>query len=51
MRLAALQFRVRDPAALATTLSAGGIAHRSQMGAVVVSAPTMGATLAFDEAR
>jgi hypothetical protein len=51
MRLAALQFRVRDPAALATALSAGGIAHRSQMGAVVVSAPTMAATFAFDEAR
>ena len=47
-RLAALQFRVRDPAALTAALSAGGIAFSSRMGSTVVTpAAAMGATLAF----
>src|SRR5262245_19086410 len=36
-RLAALQFRVRDPAALAAALSAGGIAFSSRMGSTIVA--------------
>jgi len=47
-RLAALQFRVRDLAALAVTLSAGGIASSSHMGSTIVAPEVgMGATLAF----
>jgi catechol 2,3-dioxygenase-like lactoylglutathione lyase family enzyme len=47
-RLAALQFRVRDPAALTAALSAGGIASSSRMGSTIVAAEVgMGATLAF----
>jgi hypothetical protein len=43
-----LQFRVRDPAALAAALSAGGIAFSSRMGSTVVAPEAaMGATLAF----
>jgi hypothetical protein len=52
-RLAALQFRVRDRAALATALSAGGISSSSRMGSTIVAPElSMGATLAFaSEAR
>ena len=47
-RFAALQFRVRDDAVLATTLTAGGIAFSSRMGSTVVAPEAaMGATLAF----
>jgi catechol 2,3-dioxygenase-like lactoylglutathione lyase family enzyme len=47
-RLSALQFCVRDPAALAAALSAGGIAFSSRMGSTIVAPEVaMGATLAF----
>ena len=47
-RLAALQFRVRDRAALTAALSAGGIAFSSRMGWTVVAPEVAkGATLAF----
>jgi hypothetical protein len=48
-RLAAMQFRVRDRAALAAALDAGGVAYSSRMASTVVAPETaMGATLAFD---
>jgi hypothetical protein len=47
-RLAAVEFSVRDRAALAAALDAGGIAHAAHMGSVVVAPETaMGATLVF----
>jgi catechol 2,3-dioxygenase-like lactoylglutathione lyase family enzyme len=47
-RLAAMQFRVPDRAALAAALDAGGIAYSSRMAATVVAPETaMGATLVF----
>jgi catechol 2,3-dioxygenase-like lactoylglutathione lyase family enzyme len=47
-RFAALQFRVRDRAALTAALNAGGIAFSSRMGSTVVAPEAaMGATLAF----
>ena len=47
-RLAALQFAVRDPAALTAALDAGRIASLSHMGATIVGPQNaMGATLAF----
>lgn len=47
-RLAALQFSLRDPAALVAVLDAGAVRHFSYMGQVVVGPETaMGATLAF----
>jgi catechol 2,3-dioxygenase-like lactoylglutathione lyase family enzyme len=47
-RLAALQFRVRDRAALTAALSAGGIAFSSRMGSTAVAREVAkGATLAF----
>jgi hypothetical protein len=48
-RLAALQFRVRDRAALAAALRAGGVASSSLIGSIIVAPETaMGATLVFD---
>jgi catechol 2,3-dioxygenase-like lactoylglutathione lyase family enzyme len=48
-RLAAIQFRVRDRAALAAALDGGGIAFSFRMGSTIVAPDTaMGATLAFD---
>jgi len=48
-RLAALQFRVRDRAALSTALKAGGIAARADAGKTIVGPEmALGATLAFD---
>ncbi len=48
-RLAAIQFRVRDRAALTAALNAGGIASSSRMSSTIVApATTMGATLVFD---
>ena len=48
-RLAAVQFRVRDGAALHAALKAGGVAASSRMGATIVAPETaIGATLAFD---
>jgi len=48
-RLAAVQFRVRDRAALNAALKAGGIAASSRMGATIVAPETaIGATLVFD---
>jgi len=48
-RLAAMQFVVRDRAALTAALDAGGIEFASQMGhIVVVPAGAMGATLSFE---
>src|SRR6266566_9039262 len=48
-RLAAVQFRVRDRAALNAALKAGGIAGSSRMGATIVAPETaIGATLVFD---
>jgi hypothetical protein len=48
-RLAAVQFRVRDRAALDAALKAGGIAASSRMGATIVVPETaIGATLVFD---
>jgi hypothetical protein len=48
-RLAAVQFRVRDRAALSAALKAGGIAASSRMGAMIVAPETaIGATLVFD---
>jgi hypothetical protein len=47
-RLAAMQFRVRDRAALAAALVAGGIAYSAHMASIVVAPDNaMGATLAF----
>src|SRR5215468_625912 len=47
-RIAAMQFRVRDRAALMATLDAGGIANSARMGSTIVAPETaMGATLAF----
>jgi catechol 2,3-dioxygenase-like lactoylglutathione lyase family enzyme len=47
-RLAAVQFAVRDRAALTAALDAGGIAHSTHMGSIVVPPETaMGATLVF----
>jgi hypothetical protein len=47
-RLAAMQFRVRDRAALAAALKAGGIASSAHMDAIIVAPEhAMGATLAF----
>src|SRR5262245_27165924 len=47
-RLAALQFRVRERAALAAALAAGGIASSPHMGATVIAPEhAMGATLVF----
>src|SRR6202040_963956 len=47
-RLAAVQFRVRDRAALNAALKAGGIAASSRMGATIVAPETaIGATLVF----
>jgi hypothetical protein len=47
-RFAALQFRVRDPAALAAALTAGGVNSSSRMGSTIVAPEVaMGATLAF----
>jgi catechol 2,3-dioxygenase-like lactoylglutathione lyase family enzyme len=48
-RLAALRFRVRDPAAAAVALDAGGIEFaRHERRIVVAPATAMGATLAFE---
>src|SRR5262249_38475433 len=48
-RLAALRFRVRDRAALATALKAGGIAARVDASKIIVGPEiALGATLAFD---
>jgi hypothetical protein len=48
-RLSALQFRVRDRAALTAPLTAGEIASSARMGSIVVAPETaMGATLVFD---
>jgi catechol 2,3-dioxygenase-like lactoylglutathione lyase family enzyme len=48
-RLAAMQFRVRDRAALNRVLKAGGVAVSSRMGTTIVGPETaIGATLAFD---
>jgi hypothetical protein len=48
-RLAAMQFRVRDRAALTAALAAGGITYSSRMDSTVVARETaMGATLVFD---
>jgi catechol 2,3-dioxygenase-like lactoylglutathione lyase family enzyme len=48
-RLAAIQFRVRDRAALTAALKAGGIAFATRMGSTIVAPETaMGATLVFD---
>jgi hypothetical protein len=48
-RLSALQFRVRDRAALTAALTAGEIASSARMGSIVVVPETaMGATLVFD---
>ena len=48
-RLAALQFRVRDRAALTAALQAGGIAFSTRMGSTIVASETaMGATLVFE---
>ncbi|MGZ3358286.1 MAG: VOC family protein, partial [Xanthobacteraceae bacterium] len=47
-RLAALQFRVRDRAALEAALNKGGVAASSRMGSTVVAPQiAMGATLVF----
>jgi hypothetical protein len=47
-RIAAMQFRVRDRAALMAALDAGGIANSAHMGSIVVAPETaMGATLVF----
>jgi len=47
-RLAAMQFRVRDRAALSAALAAGGIATFSRMDATIVGPQTaLGATLVF----
>ena len=47
-RIAAMQFRVRDRAALMAALDAGGIANSARMGSTIVAPETaMGATLAF----
>jgi hypothetical protein len=48
-RLAAMQFRVRDRAALTAALDAGGIAYFSRMASTVVAPKAaMGATLVFN---
>ena len=48
-RLAAMQFRVRDRAALSSALKAGGIAFSTRMGSTIVAPETaMGATLGFE---
>jgi catechol 2,3-dioxygenase-like lactoylglutathione lyase family enzyme len=48
-RLAALQFRVRDQAALVAALQAGGIEFASQMGQLIVPPDiAMGATILFE---
>jgi catechol 2,3-dioxygenase-like lactoylglutathione lyase family enzyme len=48
-RLAAVQFRVRDRAALGAALERGGIAPSSSMGAIIVGPQiALGATLVFD---
>jgi hypothetical protein len=48
-RLAAVQFRVRDRAALTAALQAGGIAFSTRMGSIIVAPETaMGATLVFE---
>ena len=48
-RLAAMQFHVRDRAALTAALNAGRIAYSSHMGSTIVAPQTaMGATLVFD---
>jgi catechol 2,3-dioxygenase-like lactoylglutathione lyase family enzyme len=48
-RLAAMQFRLRDRAALNRVLKAGGVAVSSRMGTTIVGPETaIGATLAFD---
>src|SRR5262249_24510319 len=49
-RLAAVQFRVRDRAALSAALKTGGIAASSRMGATIVAPETaIGATRLYDE--
>ena len=49
MRLAALQFRVRDRVALTAALNAGAIAFSTRMGSILVAPETaMGATLVFE---
>jgi len=51
-RLAAMQFTVRNPAALAEALEAGGVASSSHMGATIVGPDTaLGATLVFEAAK
>jgi hypothetical protein len=48
-RLAAVQFRVHDRAALHAALKAGGVAASPRMGATIVAPEAaIGATLAFD---
>jgi catechol 2,3-dioxygenase-like lactoylglutathione lyase family enzyme len=48
-RLAAVQFRVRDRAALTSTLNTSGIAFSNVMGSTIVTPATaMGATLVFE---
>jgi catechol 2,3-dioxygenase-like lactoylglutathione lyase family enzyme len=48
-RLAAMQFRVRDRAALTAALDAGGIAFSARMGATIVAPEiAMGATIVFE---
>jgi hypothetical protein len=48
-RLAALQFRVHDRAALTAALNAGGIAFSARMGSIIVAPEiAMGATLVFE---
>lgn len=48
-RLSALQFRVRDRAALTEALTKGEIASSTRMGSIIVAPETaMGATLVFD---
>ncbi len=48
-RLAAVQFRVRDRAALIAALNAGGISFATRMGSIVVAPETAsGATLVFE---
>jgi hypothetical protein len=48
-RLAAMQFRVRDRAALTAALDAGGIAFSARMGSTIVAPEiAMGATIVFE---
>ena len=49
MRLAALQFRVRDRVALTAALNAGAIAFSTRMGSIIVAPETaMGTSLVFE---